>query len=229
MDRITTSRIQSTKRPGNSFVCPSAQSFLSRTEIKSDPLFYRAPKPTARQIRTAQPLKAEPDAMPNIQSATPTLQRSLTQKQISLERINRLAQPKSLRVKTTANPEHVRSNLNEETAKTAEDLFGKIENTSEVITRIENIPIEKPKSAADDHRFRHLVGVFSEVYAARKPISKSVRSIVQANPSLQDEEGQWKSGRNSAISRKAEIERHHKALADKLNKRLDVFLIDVGA
>ncbi|CAF5129205.1 unnamed protein product, partial [Rotaria magnacalcarata] len=113
---------------------------------------------------------------------------------------------------------------------TAEDIFGKIDHVSEIdAIPVQQVLPEKPKSAVDDKRFHHLVGVFTEIHAVENPNITTVRNIVQANPSLQDEEGQWKVGNRSAISRKTELDRNRRQLTEKLARKLDVFLIDVGA
>jgi hypothetical protein len=111
-------------------------------------------------------------------------------------------------------------------------VFGKIEQTSQVISSPMNDNIvlpEKPKTAADDKRFRHLVGVFSAVHEAQTSKSQTVKSIVQSNPSLQDDEGQWKMTNASTASRKALLKQQRQMLAEQFHKRVDVFLIDIGA
>ncbi|CAF2708848.1 unnamed protein product [Rotaria sp. Silwood2] len=236
MNRNTPSRIQSTRKTGNPLICPSAQSFFSRSETKSDPTFNRRQQPLFRQVRTAQPMRAEsitplPDITPVINSATPTNQRTSIRPQMSRETLNRLAQPKCYRSKPTVNNNnnHVRSNIIEETT-TPEDIFGKIEHESDFTSQeVQPIIQEKPKSAADDKRFHHLVGAFTKIHEAQTSNLQTVKSIVRANPSLQDEEGQWKVECRSVISRKVERDHSRQMLADKLHNKQDVFLIDVGA
>ncbi|CAF1291760.1 unnamed protein product [Rotaria sp. Silwood1] len=234
MDRNTPSRTQSSRKGGSSLLCPSAQSFLSRSETKSDPSIYRRQQSLFRQIKTAQPMRAEsmsplPDVTPAINSAATTNQRTSSRQQMSRERLNRLAQPKGYRARPTNNT-HVRTNAIEEPT-IPEDIFGKIEHDESEFAsqQVQLILPEKPKSATDDERFRHLVGVFTEIHQAQTSNLQTVKNIVQANTSLQDEEGHWKVERRSAISRKAELDHNRQMLADKLHNKLDVFLIDVGA
>ncbi|CAF3713460.1 unnamed protein product [Rotaria sordida] len=224
-NRNTSSRIQSNRKTGNPLLCPSAQSFLSRSETKSDPTFFRRQQSSFRQTRTAQPMRAEPttplpDIVHGTNSATSTNRRTPTRQQMSRERLNRLAQPKGYRPKSTNNNDnnnHVRANIIEETT-TSEDVFGKIENETEFTSeQIQPILPAKPKSTADDQRFHHLVGVFTEIYDAQKSNLQTVKNIVRANTSLQDENGQWKAERRSAISRQAELDHNRQMLADKLH------------
>ena len=161
-----------------------------------------------------------------INSTTPTAHRPPTRQQMSRERLNRLAQPKGYRFKSAAT-DHTRSMASDGT--TAEDIFGKIDEISHVTpAEIEQILPDKPKSAADDQRFHHLVNAFSGIHTTHNSNSQTVQNIIQSNPSLQDDEGQWK--RHSSIANaKSELKRHRQILADTLNRRVDIFLIDVGA
>jgi hypothetical protein len=59
MNRQTSSRIQSSRRDGNSLLYPSIPSFLSHPGTKSDPAFNRRQQLSTRQIKTALPMKSE--------------------------------------------------------------------------------------------------------------------------------------------------------------------------
>jgi hypothetical protein len=147
---------------------------------------------------------------------------------MSRETLNRLSQPKGYRFKS-ATSDHVRSNPSEITA-TAEEIFGEIDLASEVISSPVSNPLPvKPKSAVDDKRFHHLLGAFSQVHAAQTPNLPTCKSIVAANTSLQDNEGQWKTEHPSVSKQKIELTEHRQMLAEKFHDRLDVFLIEVGA
>lgn len=251
-------------KSGSPLICPSAQSFLSRSETKSDPTFNRNKQPSPRQVNTVQPITQETEGAPISISPPPVVDsplpviastttfigskspvmvsttpviggttsanpRSTSRLKSSRERLDRLSQPRGFRPKSTH--AHVRAHLiSDKKPTTAEDLFGKIENGSEVeAVTIEPILPDKPKSALDDHRFRQLVDTFCQVHDAQKSNVQTVKNIIQANPSLQDKEGQWKAGNLSVINRKAELDRARQLLVEKLNSRIDVFLIDVGA
>jgi hypothetical protein len=225
--------MQSSTKNGLTSISPSTQSFLSRPGTKSDPLFNRQQQTSIRQIKTAQPLKSRADIVPMINSTTPTdpqsstAPRPPTRSQMSRERLNRLAQPKGSYYRFKSAAAHTRSVTSEGT--TPEDIFGKIDQISQVTaTPEQTILPNKPKSAADDKRFHHLVESFTEVHEPQKSNSQSVQNIIQANPSLQDKEGQWKIQASEA-NRKAELKHHRQMLADKLHRRIDIFLIDVAA
>ena len=231
MNRITSSGIQSSTKNGMTVISPSTQSFLSRSGTKSDPLFNRQQQPLIRQVRTAQPLKSRADIVPMINVTTPTdpqqptAPRPPTRPKMSRERLNRLAQPKGYRFKSAA--AHTRSTASEEI--TPEDIFGKIDQVSQVTaTPVQTILPNKPKSPADDKRFHHLVESFTEVHEPQKSNFQTVQNIIQANPSLQDREGHWKI-QASIANRKAELKHHRQMLADKLHRKIDIFLIDVAA
>jgi hypothetical protein len=225
-NRIPSSRMQSSRKDGAALISPSVQSLLSRSGANSDPTFNRRQQSLTRQIKTARPLKAQGDITPTSNSPTPTDQRLPTRQQMARERLNRLAQPKGFRFKSAAT-DHTRSMASD--GQTPEDVFGKIDQVSQVsATPIRDILPNKPKTPADDKRFHHLVNVFSQVHAAEASNSQTVQSIIQANPSLQDEGGEWKI-HSSVTDRKAELKHHRQLLADKLHRKIDIFLIDVGA
>lgn len=223
MNRSTTSRIQSSRRNDNPFNSTSAQSFLSRAGTRSDSIFTQRHQSPIRQIKTADIMKSRPITTA---AAVTTNQRPPTGRQMSRERLNRLAQPKGLRFRSAiANSDHVRSNASEG-ATTAEEIFGEIEQG---IVPTQDTTEKKPKPVIHDKRFNHLLGVFSEIHAAQTSNQRSCKSIVAANTSLQDDEGQWKMEHPSVSNRKTELKHHRQMLVDKLNRRVDVFLIDVGA
>ena len=228
MNRVLSSRMLSSRTDDNPLLRSSVQSSLSRQGTRLDSTFTRRKQQPTRSTKTSEPIKPQPDITPISNAPTPTNQRMSTRQQMSRERINRLAQPKGFRPKFTNN-EHVRLYKNEEQT-TPEDLFGTIEQMSQISsTPIPTTSLEKPKSAIDDKRFRHLVDVFSEVHKKQTSNLQTVKNIVQANASLQDEEGQWKNETISVISRETKLQRDQEMLANRLKSRLDVFLIDVGA
>ncbi|CAF1393819.1 unnamed protein product [Rotaria magnacalcarata] len=227
MNRSVSARSPLNRKTCNPLMCPSTQSFFSRSDTKTDTTLNRPRQPSPLLTKAASPVPGESEVTPIIVSSTSTNPRASSRLRMSRERLERLAQPKGYRPKSTNT--HVRAYLADETT-TAEDIFGKIDHVSEIdAIPVQQVLPEKPKSAVDDKRFHHLVGVFTEIHAVENPNITTVRNIVQANPSLQDEEGQWKVGNRSAISRKTELDRNRRQLTEKLARKLDVFLIDVGA
>lgn len=221
MNRPAASRIQSSRKGDDPFISTSSQSFLSRAGTKSDSIFNQRQQSSTRQIKTADITKSRPI------TATVTNPRPPTGRQMSRERLNRLANPKGYRYKSAmVGSDHVRSNASVGAA-TAEEIFGEIDQGVPPPKQV--TILEKPKSAVHDKRFHHLLGVFSEVHAAQTSNSRSCRNIVAANPSLQDAEGQWKMEHPSESNRKTELKHHRQMLVGKLHRKFDVFLVDVGA
>jgi hypothetical protein len=228
MNRATPSSLHSNQQVDNSFVSPSMPVFLSRSITKSDLRYDRKPQPPTRQIRTAEAMESRPE-VPKIKSSTPaTGQRPPASRQMSRERLNILSLPKGVRPKGA----HVQPRRINPTdgAETAEEALAKVDDTSHVTSvQIQENSSEKPKTIMDDSRFQDLMGAFVQVHVRENSKSRSFKSIVGANPSLQDDYGNWKMAHPSASSRNAEIEHNRRLLAGKLNAKLDIFLIDVGA
>lgn len=236
VDRGVTPRYITERRAESSLMSPSAQSFLSRTGTKPDPVPNRRPQPFSRLVQTAHIRRPEPviappsettiSPLPAQTTTTTTNPRPPTGRHISRERLNRLAQPKGLRYKSAPLKQ---STLNRaDGSPTAEEALAQVEQQSQAASTANNLP-EKPKTAISDKRFQHLMNVFSEVYSSNSSEIHSCKQIVAANPSLQDDEGLWKSDHPSVSSQKAELKQYRQMLAEKLNHKVDVFLIEVGA
>jgi len=230
MNRVTTSRIQSSRKGDNPFINSSTQSFLSRPGTKSEPTFNLGQQSSIRQVQTAHTMKSRPNITPVENSTTATNQRPPTSRQMSRERLNRLAQPKGYHFKS-ATTNYIRSNTSEQT-ETAEEAFAKIDETLQETSQETSSPKygilpEKTKSAVQDKRFSHLMDVFCKVHAAQKSDLPTFKTIVQNNTSLQDDEGHWKTEHPSVSRQKTEVKQHRQMLAEKMHKKLDIFLIDV--
>jgi len=171
---------------------------------------------------------AQPETTIIENSSTVPNQRPRTVRQMSRETFNRLTQPKGSRFKSA--PHHpVRSNLTEGT-ETVEEFLAKIDDTTQTASSsTQDILSEKSKSPVNDNRFHELMDAFSRVHVPETSKSHTFKSIVEGNPSLQDDEGQWKMEHPSISNRKIELEHHRQILAKKLYSKFDIFLIDVGA
>lgn len=139
--------------------------------------------------------------------------------QLSLERINRLAQPRGRPLHST---DHIRSHY----IKTinVQDLFGDIDNISNCNSSLLSV---QSKSTTNDTRFSELVETISPVHEPESsPRSQTVRNIVESNPSLQDEEGRWKMA-NIPLSRTVELKQHIKKLTKQFSSKTSTHLIDL--
>ena len=143
---------------------------------------------------------------------------------MSRDRLNRLAQPKGARA-SLAGASHVRSNTDSSIITSRLS----IKPQESAVPAYE--PSEKKRSgASDDRRFRSLYGVFSEVHEPQGSNSRSVEKIVQANSSLRDDQGRWKTMNDkSKINRRAELRHQRQMLINQLHRNVDIFLIDVAA
>jgi hypothetical protein len=227
-NRATPSPLQSRQQGDSPFLSSSTPSFFSRSGTRSDLRYDRKKRPPTRQIKTAEITKPRPEVT-TVQSSSPaTNQRPSTTRQMSRERLNLLALPKGARLKGAhVYPRHLNPT---DGAETAEETLAKVDDTPEVTSEpMPDIPPEKPKTIVDDNRFQDLMGAFVHVHAREASKSRTFKSIVGANPSLQDGEGHWKMAHPSVSSRKAELDHHRQILAEKLHHKLDIFLIDVGA
>lgn len=239
MNRGVTPRFLEGRRAESSLMSPSSQTLLSRPGTRVDSIPYRRPQPFNRLVQTAHIKRTEPTvtlppenpvATPAVPPPTTTtvagIPRPPTGRHVSRERLNRLAQPKGFRYKSAPINQHL---LNKpDGSPTAEEAFAQIEQISQIASTTSHLPL-KPKSAASDKRFQHLLSVFSEVYSSDSSQIQSCKQIVAANTSLQDDEGLWKSEHPSASGRKNELKQHRQVLAEKINRKVDVFLIEIGA
>ena len=222
-NRPAISGMQINRKTNESFICSSTQSFYSGAATKSDVGFVQRQPSSIRQIKTAQIIKPRPDTTPLENSSTSTTsQRRPAGRQITRDKLNRLAQPKRDPLKRGP-VDHVRSFLSE---PTAEDIFGKIETGS---PRTTDHSKRKSKTIVHDDRFVRLVDAFSEVHNGETENSPTFKNIVEANTSLQDDKGYWKLEHPSILYRKTEENHHRQTLAAKLNSKIDIFLIEVGA
>lgn len=219
----------------NALLSPSTQSLLSRSGTKTDMSVNRRspPPPLFRQVQTARPRKQPQPEVTTTEQSPPTTQpinrRPPTGRQMSRETLNRLSRPKGFRQKSAPAPP-VQLNTSE-TSEALEETIAKLDETLPATSEMNNdtsLP-DKPKSSADDRRFHGLMAAFTTVHTPKLAHFRTLRSIVEANPALQDEEGHWKSEHPSLASRKAQLEQTRQMISEKLHRRVDVFLVDVGA
>ena len=178
------------------FASSSFQSFSSRSNVKSEVLSYRRQQ-SARKSKSPQPL---PMKSPNR----------------SLERINHLAQPKGRRFDSTAN-DHIRPDV--VGAITVQDLFGRIDDMSSYNPE----STDKSENVSKDKRFYQLFQVFSDVHERQPSNLPTVKSIIESNTSLQDDQPRWQPINTS------KSHRHRRSiLADQIFKKKDMFLIDAS-
>ena len=226
MNRPGTSRISSNKYTDNLFQSPSTQSFLSRPGTKPDLPVNRRPLPLFRQVQTARIRKAQVQVTTSTEQppTTPPMgtRRPPTGRQMSRETLNRLSRPKGFRYPSAPAPP-VPLNTSD-TNETVEEVIAQIDEANNEA----NLP-DKPKSPVDDRRFHQLMGAFTTVHAPKTSQFRTLRSIVEANPALQDDQGHWKLEHSSLSNRKAQLDQHRKMLAEKLHQRVDVFLVQVHA
>jgi hypothetical protein len=141
--------------------------------------------------------------------------------QISLEQINRLAQPKRDRFNSTPK-DHIRPNhlppIN------VEDIFGNIDDLSNRNSLFSN----ESKILTDDKRFRQLIHLFSEVKERKPNKLQSIKSLIQSNESLQNNSQQSET-KNIPRSDTIEEEYDQEILNDSSYCETDLFLIDACA
>ena len=174
-------------KKSDSFQSPSVQTFASRSINRSE-------TSSQRRSKTPQPMASSHS--------------TIITKHPSMERINRLAQPKGHRFHSAS---HVRSTLPENL--TSQDLFGNLDDGRHHRQRPSNA--EKPKITSEDHRFHELVRSFSDVHQRALSQSPTVNSIVQANPSLQTDREQRIINRRLLLSRSTN---RHRLLPQFYNK-----------
>jgi hypothetical protein len=139
-------------------------------------------------------------------------------RQSSLERINRLAQPKG---RPLYSKDHVRSHYVQ--AITVRDLFHDMDDMS----NCNSLLSDQSKSTTSDIRFNQLVDIFSDIHESRSSSKlQSVQNIVQSNSSLQDEEGRWKMA-NIPLSRTDELKNHIKKLTEQFSSKSSMHIIDL--
>lgn len=219
----------------NSLLSPSSQSLLSRSGTKLDMTANRRspPPPLFRQVQTARIRKPQSDVTTTPEESPTTAQttnrRPPTGRQMSRETLERLSRPKGFRFKSAPAPP-VALNTSE-TSEVLEEAIAKLDETIPMTSETNNdVPSpDKPKSSADDQRFHQLMAAFTTVHTPKTTHLRTLRSIVEANPALQDREGHWKSEHPSLASRKAQLEQRRQVLVEKLHRRVDIFLVDVGA
>jgi hypothetical protein len=183
--------------------------------------------PMARD-RFAQPMKSQGDIIPITTSKNLTRQRPVTRRQISRERLEYLAQPKNYRFQSSG-IKHIRPHMGEQTP-TPDELFGELsERPPTKLEQMHDELLEKCEKAIHGECFRHLVDGFSQVHHAETSNLQTVKNIIQSNASLQDDKGHWRTIRPTAANSRPVFRNHRQTLADQLHKKLDVFLIDVGA
>ena len=191
-----------TKSRFEPFISSSFESFLSRSNTKFESTFHPKQQST-KMIKTRQ--------FTPIKSPNPN--------QKSIERINGLAQSKNQRSKLTT-PSHVRRNYYTE-ALNVQDIFGDIDD----ISNDDSLIPETPKIPADDKRFQQLIYLFSDVYECKRSNLHSLKSIVELNPSLQNEDKQSKT-MNVPVSHLNALEHHQEILSDGLNNTTNMYSID---
>jgi hypothetical protein len=137
--------------------------------------------------------------------------------QISLERINQLAQPKGRRFHRTEEI-HIRTAVLG--ALTVQDLFGNIDDKYHGDNSLLS---NEQKPTTDDKRFRQLVHLFSEVHERAPSNIQSVKNVIQSNASLQYNSEQWE------INNTIEEEHNQQILDDSCYNKTDMYLIDACA
>lgn len=176
----------------------------------------------------AQPRKSQADIASIIASKKPTHQRPASRQQMSRERLEYLAQPKTYRFQAAG--------VNVARAQTAQHTTQPTDVPAEFsrlppanASRLPSALPDKVKRTVGDERFQQLMEVFSEVHESTASGAQTMKSVIANNASLQDEKGNWQSRRPTVANSKPTFRNRRQTLADKLNSKLDVFLIDVGA
>jgi uncharacterized coiled-coil DUF342 family protein len=138
--------------------------------------------------------------------------------QESMDRINRLAQPRGRPLHSL---DHVRSHYLQPI--TVKDLFGDIDNVSNCTS----LRSDKSKNVTNDARFQQLIETCEGVHVPETTAqTQTVQSIVQSNPSLQDEEGRWQTA-NQAKARTAELKKHIQKLNKQFSSTRTTHLMDL--
>ena len=234
----TKSDLTFNRRPDSSVPrIKTAQTVKSQPEMptSSTPIKPPAQRPlTGIQISGerfdvfASSKKSPIDLTPIVASKKPKHKRPITRQQISRDRLNYLAQPKNYRFKsagvTHAQPIEIEQQI------TSDENYRDFDRVSQPTqSRIQSALPDKTRNVVRDGRFQQLLDVFSEVHESNISSTQTVKSIIQNNPSLQDDKGRWRSARQSIANSKPTFRNRRQTLTDKLNHKLDVFLIDVGA
>ncbi|CAF1009044.1 unnamed protein product [Adineta steineri] len=247
------------KNDGEGLTSPSSHSLFSRPETRSDLTFNRRPQSTLTRVKTALPMKAQPDITRALTPKPPTSQRPLTGLPSARDRINHSSQSRrpqlDLSFSSSKRSMIQRPVTRQPISRERLDFLAQPKNhrfksagadhirtsmTEQAITsnealdeydqvQMQNASSEKPKSAALDNRFNDLMDVFSKVHHGRSSKAQTVTNIIQNNTSLQDERGRWKMVRPPVTNRRPTFRNRHETLADKLTNKVDIFLIDVGA
>ncbi|CAF2510964.1 unnamed protein product [Rotaria sp. Silwood2] len=184
------------------FISSSFQSFTSYSNTKSELTFSRE-----------QSIKQ--NKMPQLNST-----KFYNRQQKSSERTYHLAQPKNNHLNSTKQ-NHVRSNTL--VPLTVHDIFGDLDDDDNDDQSYDSLLPEKPSSASKDRRFQRLIHLFSEVYECEPKKYRSVKSIIQSNSSLQNENKQ-----KQPISDSIELENHQQIISDECYNKTDMYLIDVA-
>ncbi|CAF0810018.1 unnamed protein product [Adineta ricciae] len=234
----TKSDLTFNRRPDSSIPrVKTAQTVKSQPEMptSSTPIKPPAQRPltgiqtTREQFGVSASSKKSPiDLTPIIASKKPKHQRPITRQQISRDRLNYLAQPKNYRFKSAGLTRTQPIEIEQQTI--SDENYRDFDRISQPTqSRMQSALPDKTRNIVQDGRFQQLLDVFSEVHESKISSTQTVTSIIQSNPSLQDDKGRWRSARQSIVNSKPTFRNRRQTLADKLNNKFDVFLIDVGA
>ncbi len=171
---------------------PSIQSFTTRFISKSESTFSQQ-RPWVKKNKSIKTSIRQP---------------------ISLERINRLAQPKGQPMKI---PTIMRSK-----PIIAEDIFENFDN----ISNQKSFLFNQSKIATDDKRFLQLFSVFSEFNQRKSSNIQSVQNLIRLNPSLQYDTERW-GKKNLPIVQIIKEENQQQILDDdSFNSQSEVYSVD---
>jgi len=149
--------------------------------------------------------------------STYSQKKTSNRQQISLERINQLAQPKGRRY-DPPEKDHIQTPVLG--TLTVQDLFGNTDN----IYHENSIASNELKTSTDDKRFRQLIHLFSDVHERAPSNGQSVKSVIQSNASLQQNNSKhWE------MKTTIEQEQNQEMLNDSCYSKTDVYLIDACA
>lgn len=170
-----------------------------------------------------QPPSSRSIAQSDIHSKTNKLQpiapKVLTKRQQeSMERINRLAQPRGRPYQPI---DHVRSHYIQPI--TVKDLFGEIDDVSNVNSQVS----DRSRIAVNDQRFQQLIENCENVHIPERAAHlHTVQDIIESNPSLQDDEGRWKMT-NKTPHRTVQFKKHIQKISKQFASPKHTHLIDL--
>lgn len=198
-------------------VSSSVQSGLTPLESKSDPSFD---KQIRAQLYPKVPLLSRTRSDIISVNDPPAHGNALAK-----DRVDRLAIPKGFRIKTRNAP-HVRPHA---MLALNPDEFIREDTT---ISLTEQTPYSTPTPphllhAADDVRFRSLIGTFAEIHERQPSRFQNIQEIIQSNSSLTYCPEPSKPSPYAAQKRK--LQQHRQGVAKKLHQTLDNHVVEASA